>query len=444
MAMKTVWRVGLGCLALLAVHDGFPHATAQEVSEALRDRVAQLVERLGSTEASEREAAEKGLISLGARALPLLPLSEKVSDREVAARLERIRKELSEAMEVASFEATRVTIQAKGIRLSEALRELQKQTGNRITDLREAFGQEATNPALDLDFEGVPFLEALDRIAAQAGLLTTFFTGDGTVGLTAAGMQEDPAGGEASLPEPFRQYAGPFRIELKQYAIQSDFSTGTRTANAQFEIDWEPRLRPMLLSLSAEKVKIADDQGREIQPMVSEESGAVVLRPENPAAELNLNMTPPERTAQKIASLSVTAEFTLPARTQSFRFPNLAEKGAVKEAGPVRMKLLSVEVEDFVWKVDLEVSYSDAGGEAFETYRQGLFNNRIWLQRADGSRFEQNGGFNQTGESGTTLRFQYLFVDAPGKPEDYQLVYETPTTIQSIPVEFHFKDIPLP
>ena len=32
-------------------------------------------------------------------------------------------------------------------------------------------------------------------------------------------------------------------------------------------------------------------------------------------------------------------------------------------------------------------------GPAFESYRQGLFNNRIWLQKADGSRFEHNGGF---------------------------------------------------
>ena len=35
-------------------------------------------------------------------------------------------------------------------------------------------------------------------------------------------------------------------------------------------------------------------------------------------------------------------------------------------------------------------------GPAFESYRQGLFNNRLWLQKADGSRFEHNGGFSNT------------------------------------------------
>ena len=83
-------------------------------------------------------------------------------------------------------------------------------------------------------------------------------------------------------------------------------------------------------------------------------------------------------------------------------------------------------------------------GPAFESYRQGLFNNRLWLQRADGSRFEHNGGFSNTASDGGKLGFEYLFVDAPGKPADYQLVYETPSKVLTIPLEFEFKDVPLP
>ena len=85
-----------------------------------------------------------------------------------------------------------------------------------------------------------------------------------------------------------------------------------------------------------------------------------------------------------------------------------------------------------------------ASGPAFESYRQGLFNNRIWLQKADGSRFEHNGGFSNTGADGGKLGFEYLFVDAPGKPSDYGLVYETPSRVLTIPLEFEFKKVPLP
>ena len=66
---------------------------------------------------------------------------------------------------------------------------------------------------------------------------------------------------------------------------------------------------------------------------------------------------------------------------------------------------------------------------------------RLVLQRLQ---FEQNGGFNQLGASDTTMAFEYLFVDAPGKPSDYTLVYETPGAVSEIPLEFEFKDVPLP
>ena len=50
----------------------------------------------------------------------------------------------------------------------------------------------------------------------------------------------------------------------------------------------------------------------------------------------------------------------------------------------------------------------------------------------------------QAGSDGGKLGFEYLFVDAPGKPADYQLVYETPSKVITIPLEFEFKDVNLP
>ena len=333
-----------------------------------------------------------------------------------------------------------VTIEGQEIRLSEVLRELQRQSNNRITDLREVYGQDATNPALDLKIEEMPFLEALDLICEQAKLSPVFFTGDGTIGLLAGGEMDYAAGqGTGNTP---KVYTGPFRVTLDQIAAQHDLATGTRSANAQMVVVWEPRLRPMLLSLDASDIEIVDDRGETVEPSVSEESGTVVLRPENPAAEFNLNMTAPSREAQTLRTLKVRAEVTVPAASEVFRL-DLAEPGAEQTQGQVTVGVDDVDVDGFVWKVDVEIRYEGAS-EAFETYRQGLFNNRLWLQRPDGSRFEQNGGFNQIGAGDATMAFQYLFVDAPGKPADYTLVYETPGAIETIPLEFEFEGVPLP
>ena len=51
---------------------------------------------------------------------------------------------------------------------------------------------------------------------------------------------------------------------------------------------------------------------------------------------------------------------------------------------------------------------------------------------------------SNTASDGGKLGFEYLFVDAPGKLADYQFVYETPSQVLTIPLEFEFKDVPLP
>src|SRR5262249_15768334 len=206
--------------------------------------------------------------------------------------------------------ASRVPLQGKGSRLSEALQQLQKQTGNAITDLREQLGAEVTNPSLDLDLRDKPFFEALDQVARQAEVGTSFFTGDGSIGITGGGTSDSPTP-RPRAAQPMIQYSGPFRIELKQLGLVRDFQAGSAVANPQLQAPREPRLRPMLLKLKADELKVLDDRKKPIKPQVQMESDEVVIRPENPVAELNLTLEAPERAATKIASLRVQAEVTI-------------------------------------------------------------------------------------------------------------------------------------
>jgi hypothetical protein len=426
------WMIhGLTLLLLFFASPG----TAQEqaVGAALRDRVLQLVERLDDPKPEARDEAQGRLIKLGSKILPLLPEGASVASKERRERLDKIRAQLRETEQETKTGASTVTIQAKGIRLSDALQQIQRQTGNAITDLREQLGTEVTNPSFDLDIKGQTFHEALDKVARLADVMVNAFSGDGSIGITAGTPAKDP----------IIKYVGPFRVAFKQLSEQRDLQAGSTTASAQLEVSWEPRLRPMLMTLKSEDVTIKDDKNQEIKPQTMQESNEVVLRPENPAAEINLNFDAPARSATKLSTFRVKSEVTLPAGIKAFRFPSLAQENVTLKQGDVSATLQNVEIDEQVWKVNVELAYPDAG-PAFESYRQGLFNNRIWLQKADGSRFEHNGGFSNTGSDGGKLSFEYLFVDAPGKPADYQLVYETPSKVITIPLEFEFKDVPLP
>jgi hypothetical protein len=416
----------------------------QAQDTALKDRVDQLIEKLSAKDDTAKDAAEKALIALGVKALPLLPDVAKVKDAALKTRLEKIRSALVEDSEKAALTASKVTIQGSGIRLTEALKALQIQTGNRITDLREANGADVTNPSLDLDLKDVKFFEALDIIAKKAELALNFTTSDGTIGIM-PGMADLPnqIGEDSPAVSEMVVYSGPFRIQFKTLAAVRDFAAGGANMNAQFDIAWEPRLRPMLLSLKASDINIVDDRGEKISPTVDNESGTVVLRPENPIADVNINMTAADRKSLEFASFKVKAEVTVPAGLRTFAFPKLDARDVVKKQGDIAVTLESSEVDEAVWKVRV-ILEMPGKGEAFESYRQGLFNNRIWLQKADGSRFEHNGGFSNTGADGGKLGFEYLFVDAPGKIGDYGLVYETPSRVLTIPLEFEFKKVPLP
>lgn len=424
----------LASLALLApLFWSHVQAQTETADAALRDRVLQLIERLDDPKPEARDEAEARLIKLGARALPLLLDPASVTSKERKERLEKVRATLRQAEEETSTVASRVTIQAKAIRLSEALGLIQKQTGNGITDLREQLGGETTDPAFDLDIHDVPFHEALDRVARLAEVSVNAFTGDGTIGITAGTPSKDP----------LIQYVGPFRVAFKRLTEFRDLQAGTSAASAQLEVAWEPRLRPMLLTLKSDGLAVKDDKNREVKPQAMMESNEVVLRPENPAVEMNLNLEAPDRSAVKLSSFRIKADVTLPAGIKTFRFPSLAQENVTQKQGDVSATLQNVEIDEQVWKVNVELVYP-GNGPAFESYRQGLFNNRIWLQKADGSRFEHNGGFSNTSSDGGKLGFEYLFVDAPGKPADYQLVYETPSKVVTIPLEFEFKNVPLP
>jgi hypothetical protein len=434
----------LVCAALLLPFSaaGPARAQAAQADPALRDRVLQLLDRLDVGTASARDSATAALIKLGPRILPLLPDPATIKSKERRERVEQVRAALRKAEEEINTQASRVTISGQGIRLSEAIQQIQRQSKNAVTDLREQLGAEVTNPSLDLDIKEKPFFEALDEIMRQAQVARTFATGDGSIGITAGMSAEAPALPKDGL-KPMIQYSGPFRIELKQVGLARDFQAGTTVANIQLEAAWEPRLRPMLLKLKTAELKVLDDHKKEVKPSVAMESDEVVVRPENPSAEINLNLQAPERAALKLGLMRVKAEVTIPAGIKVFKFPSLAQQNVTVKQGEVSVTLQETEVDEQVWKVNVELLYPGEG-PAFESYRQGLFNNRLWLQRADGSRFEHNGGFSNTSSDGGKLAFEYLFVDAPGKPSEYQLVYETPSKVITIPLEFEFKDIPLP
>src|SRR3954471_23037011 len=118
--MKTAQAIVLlGALAL----PGLAHGQASDA--ALKDRVAQLFEKLDAPKPADRDTAQAALIKLGPRILPLLPEPAKDASKERKDRLAKVRAALTEEQDKTNLGASKVTIKGQGIRLSEAIKQLQ-------------------------------------------------------------------------------------------------------------------------------------------------------------------------------------------------------------------------------------------------------------------------------------------------------------------------------
>ena len=70
------------------------------------------------------------LTKLGPKILPILPDTSKLPAGDRKDRIEQLRAALKVAEEDIQPGASRVTLEGKGIRLTEAIQQLQKRTGN--------------------------------------------------------------------------------------------------------------------------------------------------------------------------------------------------------------------------------------------------------------------------------------------------------------------------
>src|SRR3954469_15653949 len=101
-------RFGMAAVAFLGLTVMVSESGAQTTDAALRDRVLQLVDRLGAPKMEARKAAEEALIKLAPKVLPFLPDASKSAGEERNQRLDRVRAALREAMDQTNLGASKV------------------------------------------------------------------------------------------------------------------------------------------------------------------------------------------------------------------------------------------------------------------------------------------------------------------------------------------------
>jgi hypothetical protein len=435
------------CAALLLAADGRDAAVkpAGDASPAaarqLAPQVAALVRQLDDRQLSARDEAERKLLALGSDVLALLPALSERTPAEVAMRVARVQQKLLRSRALAAAEPGLVTLKAAGLSLDAAMQSLEKQTGNRIVDHREAFGETSTDVKLTADFEKTPYWRAMDALLDQGGLTLYAFTGR-----PGAYIVNRPAGAAPRAAKAW--YAGAFRFQPLRFEAARDLRNESAASLKLFmEVSWEPRLQPFAIVQTLSQLSAADSAGKTLA-VASNAQPEASVRQGVSAAELEIPLPLPDRSVAALSLLKGKVVALVPGPAEDFRFTDLPL--AARNTPPRRVeqrKAATTVVVDHVrrnneaWEVAVRVKF-ESPGAALESHRSWIFDNQAYFEAADQQRITP-GGIEQTLQSADEFGVNYYF-DLKDSPQKLTFVYRTPIVVLEIPLEYEFRDLPLP
>lgn len=230
--------LGMSIIATLCQFDRHvraevPPIGSPVVSSDLRPEVEKLINHLDAPQLAVREKAEKDLVAMGPRILPLLGPERQLLP-EASLRLNRVRAALVEQMVTTETLPTRVTCKVNGVPLRTVISEVSQQTGNLLTVDPNLGERPVTWDCQDKTFweaiEDLTKMLRLDCEAAESGGLML--------------VQREPV---ESRYADSAVNCGIFRVQLRELArIERG---GSSLAAVTIDIKWEPRLQPAVIWL---------------------------------------------------------------------------------------------------------------------------------------------------------------------------------------------------
>jgi hypothetical protein len=354
--------------------------------------------------------------------LALLTISLAGGDSNSAAKIAQAQKELEPRL---------LTLPPQPITAAQFLAQLEKQTGNAVVDRRTG----KHDQPLALEFDKVPFWQALDQFAARAGCGYTAYGNDGGVALV-----------DTARRYQFVSYHGITRTAIKRRAVAQDSDTDAATCTIHLDVAWEPRFQPFYLGVGPATVNyVPRGVAKELKAQAPGRGQLSVAG--RSAVEVELHLPAPPRQSPAIASLEGSIKFIGPSKMLTFRFADI-KTNAVLEQQEVSVRLTKVKEGLDRLLIDVQIDNPE-GTPVFETYQTWLDNNRISLVKGDGGkRHMWSPEPNETVLVETNRRavVQYAFAvtKSKGKLADWTLVYRTPGRIVEMTVPYRFKDVPLP
>jgi hypothetical protein len=387
---------------------------------------AALIRELASGALTDRDAAERRLLTLGPAALPQIAAARSSATGEAAFRLDGIQRQLERQAAEEAVEASLVSFDWPATPASRCLEELFARTGNVIPlDTAVTDGAAGAVP-VTARLERATFWEALDSLLDHAGL-------DMASAAAPPGLRI-VAGPAADRERPPAVASGPFRIAV---ARVEPLGSGTAT-RIVLRVAWEPRLSPFLVRLPARTIVAEGPAGESVpaaHPLATLES---TVTPHRAWVEMPVQLSRPETALEALGMLRGTLAVWLAGMEQAFVFPAGGPADPVQIAD-AEVRLLEVETRPEGLLVRIRVTYGSPS-EALASHQTWLTDRAVSATLPDGqplARLAQR--VEARSDRGLTATVIFAVPPAP-----FTISWRLPIAIHELPVDFALRNIPLP
>jgi hypothetical protein len=329
---------------------------------------------------------------------------------------------------------TRLTLINAGNDLPAVLKEIEKQTGNKLVD-EATRGREL--PKWNFSLSDREFWPLLDKFLDAASLELHSQSSNGGLPVIPREHGRLPRYGRAI-------YVGPFRLVVTHVASELDFQTlGEHRASVALEITWEPRLKPLLFTQSVGDLQLLADEKTPVAIMEGLTELTTEASAESYTINLNVPLQLPGKQLSTISLLKGKIKALVATRTAEFRFDELDKSSNVEKSdGGVGITLSGSRENQGLTELHMQVRFDDALPEQI-AMGSWNFQSETFLENAEGKRIDHS-GFETTMQSPRELGLAFYF-DIPAEElAKATWIYRTPAAIVEVPIEFEFKGIKLP
>jgi hypothetical protein len=276
-----------------------------------------------------------------------------------------------------------------------------------------------------------PFWDALDRLAAGAGLRVALRDEGRAVELV-------PKGASRELVST----AGPFRVVAKQVTGRALLTEGVTVYDVQLDIHWEPRYPVLRIDSYPHITQATDDRGVALKP----QTAGAKTQPTGSMHQAAVKLGGVAREAKRVGVLK--GYFGVTASEKLLAFDLKLAPGKAPPQQGVEAAVKSWEKDDNTWTAELELTYPPTLPE-FESFETPALTaaNQIQLVGPGGKAFAPTG--RAVSATGRRVSATYYFQEdrakgLTGVGAGWALKFDAVATPVEFRVPFELRDIPLP